>query len=133
MKLSQRYLLDVLFVIGGAFIAIAAMAFSVTVTAWVGFGVFTGLTVIAAASAILTRSTGQKIGHSVIAAVGLLSLILTGMFVGSALTWVVFASAVTIGLLALGDLTAHETVTENVVHRLEVTSSKAEASRRSAA
>ena len=48
------------------------------------------------------------------------SLIAALVFSGTALTWLVFADALLIGVLALADLTAHEATTENVVHQLEV-------------
>lgn len=121
MKLSQRFALDILFVVGAVFLAVIATALSASVAGWVGFGVFTGLTAIAVASALMTKKTGQRIGHGLIAVVGLWSLIAALVFTGSALSWLVFAGAIAIAVLALGDLTAHEAVTENVVHRLEVT------------
>lgn len=37
-----------------------------------------------------------------------------------ALTWLVFADALAVGVLALADLTAHEATTERIVHALEV-------------
>ena len=88
---------------------------------WVGFGVFTGLTVLALASAILTRMAGQRLGHAVLGIAGLWSLIAALAFSGTLLTWLVFADAIALGVIALGDLTAHEVTTENVVHRLVVT------------
>lgn len=133
MKLSQRFGLDILFVIGGAFLVVASMAFSTPVLGWVGFGVFTGLTVVAAVSAIMSKRIGQKIGHSIIGVVGLWALIAALVFSGPAMMWLVFADAIGIGVLALADLTAHESVTENVVHRLEVTQAPSEASHRVAA
>ena len=36
------------------------------------------------------------------------------------LTWLVFADALAVGVLALADLTAHEATTEKVVHQLVV-------------
>lgn len=120
MKLSMRYALDVLFVIGGAFLVAVAMAFSAPVAGWVGFGVFAGLTVIAATSAIMTRRYQQKVGHGLIAAVGLWALIAALVFSGPALIWLVFADAIGVGVFALADMTAHEVTTETVVHRLEV-------------
>src|SRR5580700_1503834 len=116
MKLSPRFVLDNLFVIAGAFLAVAAMVFTAHVAGWVGFGVFTGLTVLALAGAILGRTAGQRLGHSILGIVGLWSLIAALAFSGTLLTWLVFADAI-----ALGDLTAHEVTTENVVHRLVVT------------
>ena len=121
MKLSSRFAVDILFVIGGAFLAVSAMTFSAAVAGWLAFGVSTGLTVIAAGSAVATRRMGQRIGHSLLAIVGLWSLIAALTFSGAALTWLVFADAIALGALALADLTAHEVTTESVVHRLEVT------------
>jgi len=121
MKLSSRFAVDILFVIGGAFLAVSAMTFSASVAGWLAFGVSAGLTVIAAASAVATRKTGQRIGHGLLAVVGLWSLIAALTFSGAALTWLVFADAIALGALALADLTAHEVTTESVVHRLEVT------------
>ncbi|MHB1595317.1 MAG: hypothetical protein ACYCO9_22370 [Streptosporangiaceae bacterium] len=132
MKLSKRFGLDVLFVIGAAFLIAAAMAFSTPVLGWIGFGVFTGLTVIAAASAIMTRRNGQKIGHGIIAAVGLWALIAALAFSGPVMMWLVFADAIGLGVLALADLTVHESVTETVVHRLEVTQAPADVAHRMA-
>jgi hypothetical protein len=97
------------------------MAFSASVAGWLAFGVSTGLTVIAVGSAVTTRKTGQRIGHSLLAVVGLWSLIAALTFSGAALTWLVFADAIALGALALVDLTAHEVTTESVVHHLEVT------------
>jgi hypothetical protein len=37
------------------------------------------------------------------------------------LTWLVFADAIALGVIALADLTAHEVTTESVVHRLVIT------------
>jgi len=121
MKLSPRFVLDNLFVVAGAFLAVAAMAFTAHVAGWVGFGVFTGLTVLALADAILARTAGQRLGHAVLGIVGLWSLIAALAFSGTLLTWLVFADAIALGVIALGDLTAHEVTTENVVHRLVVT------------
>ena len=41
-------------------------------------------------------------------------------FSGTLLTWLVFADALAVGVLALADLTAHEATTEKVVHQLVV-------------
>jgi hypothetical protein len=125
MKLSSRFGLDVLVVLGGAFLAIASMSFSARVAGWLGFGVSAGLAVLAIASAALTRSAGQRIGHSLLGLVGVWSLVAALVPSGTAQTWLVFADAVALGVIALADLTAHEATTENVVHRLEVTSAPA--------
>lgn len=121
MKLSSRYALDIAFLLGGAFLAVCAMTFSAPLVGWVGFGVAAGISVIAAGSAILARNRGRRLGHGVIAIIGLWSLSAALIFAGTALTWLVFANAVLLGIAAIGDLTAHEVSTEDVVHRLEVT------------
>jgi hypothetical protein len=120
MKLSPRFIVDNLFVIGGAFLAVASMVFTASVTGWLGFGVFTGLTVLAVTGAILARTTGQRIGHSILGAVGLWALIAALAFSGTMLTWLVFGNAIALAVIALADLTAHEATTENVVHRLVI-------------
>lgn len=125
MKLSSRFGLDILVVLGAAFLAVAAMSFSAPVAGWLGFGVSTGLAVLAVTSLVLTRSTSRRIGHGLIGLAGLWSLIAALVFSGTALTWLVFADAIALGVLALADLTAHEVTTENVVHRLEVTTAPA--------
>jgi hypothetical protein len=121
MKLSSRFALDVLFVLAGAFLAVAAMSFTANVAGWVAFGVFTGLAVLAAASLTRARTPGQRIGHGLLGLVSVWALIAALVPTGTVLTWLVFADAIAVGVLALADLTAHEVTTENVVHRLEVT------------
>lgn len=122
MKLSARFGLDILFVLGAAFLAVAAMSFSAPVAGWLSFGVSTGLAAAAIASLSMTRSAGRRAGHGLITLIGLWSLTAALAFSGTALTWLVFADAIALGVAALADLTAHEVTTESVVHRLEVTS-----------
>jgi hypothetical protein len=125
MKLSSRFAVDNLFVIGGAFLAVSAMAFSAPMAGWLAFGVSTGLAVLAGVSAVAARRNGQRIGHGLLAIVGLWSLIAALIFSGTVLTWLVLADAIALGVLALADLAVHEVTTESVVHRLEVTESGA--------
>jgi hypothetical protein len=135
MRLSPRFVLDNLFVIGSAVLVAATFAFSVSVAGWIGFGVFTGLTVIAGTSAVLAgtslagtslaRASGRRLGHGLFALVGLWSLIAALAFSGSLLMWLVFADAIALGVIALADLAAHEATTESVVHRLVVTEAPA--------
>ena len=120
MRLSSRFALDILFIIGGAFLAVAAMAFGASVAGWVAFGVSTGLAVLAAASMVAARRTGHWAGHATVGLIALWSLSAALAFSGTLLTWLVFADAIAVGLLALADLTAHEATTEKVVHQLVV-------------
>jgi hypothetical protein len=120
MKLSSRFLLDSLFVVAGAFLTVTAMAWSAGTAGWTAFGVSTGITVIAAASAVLARKTSVERGHGLIGLVALWSLAAALAFSGSILTWLVFADAIAVGVLALIDLGVHEATTERIVHQLEV-------------
>lgn len=120
MSLSTRFGVDVLGVLAGGFLAVAAVAFAAPTAGWVGFGVFTGLTVLGGLGAVLARQTGARIGHGVLGLVSLWALIAALVFSGSALTWLVFADALAVALVALADLTVHEMTTERVVHQLEV-------------
>jgi hypothetical protein len=120
MKLSFRFMLDSLFVIAGAFLTVIALAWSAGTAGWTAFGVSTGIAVIAAASAAMTKKSSHRYGHGLIALVALWSLIAALAFSGPALTWLVFADAIALGVLGLADLAVHEATTERIVHQLEV-------------
>jgi len=120
MKLSYRFMLDNLFVLAGAFLVVASMAWSADRAGWTAFGVSTGIAVLAAASAVLTKRNSIKIGHGLVALAGLWSLVAALSFNGTVLTWLIFADAIMTGVFALADLTAHEATTEKVVHQLVV-------------
>src|ERR1700728_5408415 len=119
MKLSSRFLLDSLFVVAGAFLTVASMAWASGTAGWTAFGVSAGVTVLAAASAVMAKKTSRRIGHGLLGVVALWSLVAALAFSGTALTWLVFADAIAVGVLALADLTVHEATTERIVHSLE--------------
>jgi hypothetical protein len=120
MKLSARFMLDSLYVVAGAFLTVAAMAWSANTAGWTAFGVSAGVTIVAAVSAALAKKTSHRAGHGLIALVALWSLVAALAFSGPALTWLVFADAIAVGVLGLADLAAHEATTERIVHQLEV-------------
>ncbi len=120
MKLSSRFLLDSLFVVAGAFLTVASMAWASGTAGWTAFGVSAGVTVLAVASAARTKKTSQRTVHGALSVVALWSLIAAVAFSGTALTWLVFADAIALGVLALADLALHEATTERIVHSLEV-------------
>ncbi|HEY7261872.1 MAG TPA: hypothetical protein VH589_10355 [Trebonia sp.] len=120
MKLSSRFLLDILVVVAGAFLVVASMAWSAGTAGWTAFGVSAGVTVLAAASAALAKKSSRRLGHGLLGLVALWSLAAALAFSGTALTWLVFADAIAVGVLALADLTAHEATSERIVHQLEV-------------
>jgi hypothetical protein len=120
MKLSNRFMVDSLYVVAGAFLTVIALAWSAGTAGWTAFGVSTGVAVVAAASAVLAKKSAHRYGHGLIALVALWSLIAALAFSGPALTWLVFADAIAIGVLSLADLAAHEATEERIVHQLEV-------------
>jgi hypothetical protein len=120
MRLSSRFILDNLFLLAAAFLVVASMTWSAGVAGWIAFGVSAAITVIAGTSAVLTARSGRKLGHGLVGLVALWSLVAALAFSGTLLTWLVFADALAVGVLALADLTAHEATTEKVVHQLVV-------------
>jgi hypothetical protein len=120
MSLSSRFGIDVLGILAGGFLAVSAVAFSAPVAGWVGFGVFTGLTVVGGIAAALATRTAARIGHGALGLVSLWALIAALVFSGSVLMWLVFADALAVAFVALVDLTVHDLSTERVVHQLEV-------------
>lgn len=120
MKLSSRFLFDSLFVVAGAFLTVASMTWAAGTAGWTAFGVSTGVAVLATASAALGRSRTRRAGHGLLALLGIWSLVAAVAFSGPALTWLVFADAIAVGVVALADLTIHEATTERVVHQLEI-------------
>ena len=120
MSLSTRFGVDVLGILAGGFLAVTAVAFTAPTAGWVGFGVFTGLTVLGGVGAALATRRGARIGHGALGLVGLWSLIAALVFTGGTMTALLFADALAVALVALVDLAAHEMTTERVVHQLEV-------------
>ena len=121
MSLRPRFGVDVLGLLAGGFLVVASVAFTAGVAGWVGFGVFTGLTVLGAAGAVFANRTSARIGHGLLGLVSLWALIAALVFTGPALTALLFADALAVALVALADLTVHELSTERVVHQLQVT------------
>ena len=120
MKLSSRFLLDSLFVVAGAFLTVASMAWAAGTAGWTAFGVSAGVAVLALASAALAKKGPRRLGHGLLGLVALWSVAAALAFSGTALTWLVFADAIAVGVLALADLAAHEATTERIVHQLEI-------------
>jgi hypothetical protein len=120
MSFNMRFGVDVLGMLAGGFLAVTAVALSVPVAAWVGFGAFTGLAVVGALGAVLATRTSARIGHGVLGLVGLWSLTAALMFSGTALTALLFADTLAVVAVALADLVVHELSTERVVHQPEV-------------
>ncbi|GIF52427.1 hypothetical protein DFJ67_3698 [Asanoa ferruginea] len=120
MKLTPRFSLDLLYLVGGVFLLVAAMTFTSATAGWLAFGVAAALTAVAGFTAIRTTQTAVKVGHGLVALAGLWTLVAALTFTGATQTWLVFANAALLGVLAIADLVGHEVTTERVVHELVV-------------
>ncbi|WP_020498120.1 hypothetical protein [Sciscionella marina] len=120
MKISARFVVDMLAVLGGAFLIVATMAFGAGATGWLGFGVSTAVLVAAAVGALASGRLDARIGGATLGVVAAWSLIAALVFSGTAMTWLVFADALAILAIGVVDLVVHEARTERVVHQLEV-------------
>ena len=120
MKLSSRFALDLVYLTGAAFLVVAAMAFAPATAGWLAFGVAAGLTLLAGFSAVRATLQAQQVGHGLLAVAALWSLVAALTFSGATQTWLVFANAAGLALLAVADLVSHEVTTERVVHELVV-------------
>src|SRR6201992_1030692 len=101
MKLSSRFVLDNLFVIAAGFLAVATMAWSIGVAHWVAFAVSVGVLLLAGLSAVLAPTLARKAGHGGVGLAAAWSIIAALVFSCTALTWLVFADALLIRVLAL--------------------------------
>ncbi|MEV4621350.1 hypothetical protein AB0J74_21915 [Asanoa sp. NPDC049573] len=122
MKLTPRFALDLFYLVGGVFLLVAAMTYTSGTAGWLAFGVAAGLTGVAGFSAIRTTQPGVKVGHGLVALASVWTLVAALTFTGATQTWLVFANAALLGLLAIADLVGHEVTTERVVHELVVNS-----------
>jgi hypothetical protein len=66
-------------------------------------------------------SRNQRAISSLIAVVGIVTIVEAIVFTGGMLMWVSFGAAVAAGMLAIVGLIEHESSTERVVHELQVT------------
>src|SRR5690349_3555500 len=104
MKLSSRFLFDSLFLVAGAFLTVASVAWSANTAGWTAFGVSVGVAALAALGIALTRKNSQRVGHGLVGVIAVWSVVASLVFSGSLLTWFVFADAVAVGVAALADL-----------------------------
>jgi len=117
----------VVFVVLGSFLAIASMAFGVSVFTWLMFGAgIAALALAAPAVTVLARGLPQRGLDGVIGLIGAWTIVASMVFGGPAITWLGFASGVALIALALAGLTLHELSTERVVHSFEVRTPAAE-------
>jgi hypothetical protein len=125
--MRSRYLTNVVLLLLGGFLAIASMAFGVSVFTWLMFGA--GIATLALAAPLVTvlaRGRAQRGLDGIISLLGAATIVASMVFGGLAITWLGFASGVALVALTLAGLTIHELSTERVVHSFEVRTSAPE-------
>lgn len=120
MKISARFVVNALALMAGVFLVVVSMAVGAGVLGWLGFAVSTGVLLTAVTGMQITQRADARVAHGALGIVALWSLIAALVFTGPVLAWLVFADAVAVALVALIDLAVHESVTERVVHELDV-------------
>ena len=116
-----RFLTNVIFLVLGGFLAIASMAFGVSVFTWLMFGAgIVALAVAAPAVTVLARGLPQRGLDGIMSLLGAWTIVASMVFGGAVITWLGFASGAALVALALAGLTIHELSTERVVHSFEV-------------
>jgi uncharacterized membrane protein YhaH (DUF805 family) len=119
--MRSRFVTNVVFVVVGGFLAIASMAFGVSVFTWLMFGAgIAALAFAAPAVTVLARGLPQRGLDGIMSLLGAWTIVASMVFGGLAITWLGFASGVALVALALAGLTLHEFSTERVVHSFEV-------------
>lgn len=120
--MSIRFSLNTAVILAAGFLVVASRSFATNTVGWVGFGVSTGIAVLAVAALTVSahRAPARGIGQGAMFLVALWSLIAALVFTGSTMTWLVFADAIGLAAVAVADLIAHELSTERVVHTIEV-------------
>jgi hypothetical protein len=124
--MNSRYLTNVGLTVAGAFMVVAAFAWSVSVFEWIMFGI--GILAVLTAGAIVLRRRGviQRGLDGAIGVLGAWTIVASLVFAGSTIMWLGFASGVALVGFALIGLTLHELRAERVVHSIEVRSATAD-------
>jgi hypothetical protein len=120
--MRPRFVVDLGTLLAGGFLVAASFAFDNTHIGWIGFGVFVVLLVANLGAAALDDRNTARAAHVLTAGGAVWAIVASRVFTGSTMTWLVFADAIALGVIALADLVGHELSTERVVHTLEVSS-----------
>jgi hypothetical protein len=123
--MGSRFGLNLFAVLAAGFLAVVSRTFGQTPLEWTAFGLSAAVVVAAVAGLVLAARGRGSAGYATLAVVGGWSLVAALVFTGSALSWLVFADALAVGVVALAGLTAHEVTTERVVHTLDVRQAQA--------
>jgi hypothetical protein len=119
--MSPRYLTNMALALLGGFLIVTSQAFAVATFSWIMLGVgIATLVITAPAIAIRSRGPAQRGLDYVFSLLGAWTIIASQVFTGATVTWLGFASGVTLVALGVAGLSAHELSTERVVHSFEL-------------
>jgi hypothetical protein len=106
--MRANYWFNLLYLLAGAFLAVVSRTFVPGDAGWIGFGVSTGIVLVAVANILLLKATSARLAHTAVVVVALWSLTAALVFVGTTLGWLVFADAVGLVAVAVAGLTLNE-------------------------
>jgi hypothetical protein len=121
--MSLKYIVNLLLVIAGGFLAVASRGFAASTAGWIALGIGIFAVVLTGAGLAMTRLQPSAIGYGLTAAVGIWTIVSSLVFTGTALGWLVLADALGLAAIAIVELVVHEFSTERVVHTLVVSDS----------
>ena len=118
--MSPKYVINILLVVGGGFLAVASRTFAASTAGWLGLGIGIAAVLLATAGFAVDGLRRRSIGYGVTTLVGAWTIVSSVVFSGTVQGWLVFADALALAAIALAELTVHEVTTERVVHTLVV-------------
>lgn len=121
--MSPKYIINLLLVIAGGFLAVASRAFAAGTAGWIALGIGIFAVVLASVGLATTRLQPRSIGYVAMASTGIWTIVSSLVFTGAALGWLVLADALMLAAIAVVGLVVHELSTERVVHTLVVAGS----------
>jgi|SRR5579884_799153 len=120
MKVDRHYAINILFLLAGGFLTVAAFAWEPGTLTWLAFAVGIGAVVFGVMHAAVGRNVIQRSTGLLVGLLGAWTIVESLVFGGTTVKWISFADALALATLGLMGLTAHELKTERVVHSLEV-------------
>jgi hypothetical protein len=118
--MSSRFLYNSLLALAAGFLVVATMAFAPVTAAWLTFGIAVGAVTLSTGTIALRTGLVQRLLTVVALVIGIWTIVASLVFPPTTVVWLGFASAIALVALAFAGLTAHEIMTDRVVHSLTV-------------
>jgi hypothetical protein len=122
--MSIRYLTNLALALAAGFLVVASQVFTAPVAAALTFAIASGATILGLYMLVSRSTIAQRVIGGLVAVLGAWTIVASLVFVPATVVTLGFASA--LGFVALGviGLTAHELISERVVHSLKVEQSE---------